>query len=144
MQRMEGQIWGWLSWAATEVNGVHTGKWLMASPGSVYAGDKWLFMGPATLPFPVRVGRIRLNAFGRQVYLSRLVDALVEAALHINDELTRGRVGPRDTPALNRLGADVVNEGFIEVAISNAPAHADKHNAGSPKQAPDEGGESDP
>ena len=44
-----GQIWGYLSWAATDESGKYTGKWLMVSPGAGYKGDSWLFMGPNKL-----------------------------------------------------------------------------------------------
>lgn len=115
------QIWGYISWAATDENGKHTGKWLMISPGADYVGDNWNFIGPNKLPFPVPPGRIRLNAFNRRVYLGRCVEAVIEAVNFISDELANGRVRPLDPAASDRRGADMVIEGAIEVLSSNAP-----------------------
>jgi hypothetical protein len=117
-----GQIWGYLSW--TEVReGQYTGKWLMLTAGSDYVGDRWLFVGPASLPFEVPPGRIRLNAFERQVYLGRTVGALVEATRGLEDEISRGAVRPvGDAAAADRRGADVVYEGWIEVLYSVRPS----------------------
>jgi len=111
------QIWGYLSWA--EVIGErHTGKWLMISPGSHYAGDKLFFMGPNKLPFHVPLGRIRLNAFGKQVYLGRAVDALHDAIAELSNELSNGNVRSIDTPASNRRDVDMMSEGWITVEVS--------------------------
>lgn len=119
-----GQIWGYVSWAEV-IAGRHTGKWLMISPGASYKGDRWLFIGPANLPFPVPEGRIRLNAFGRQVYLDRAIEAVREAVGELVLELENGSVLPRNTPAVDRQGSDLVLSGGIEVLIGRGPASQD-------------------
>ena len=113
-----GQIWGYLSWAEINDKGTHTGKWLMISPGADYVGDKWFYIGPNKLAIPVPPGRIRLNAFNRRVYLGYCVNAVVEAANHISDELECGRIRPMQPPASDRRGADMVFEGYVEVLVS--------------------------
>lgn len=112
-----GQLWGYLSWAEVR-DGQYTGKWLMMTSGSDYVGDQWLFIGPAVLPFDVPIGHIRLNAFGRQVYLGRTVTALLSAVSELTTEIRKGALRPRDTPALERRGADVIFEGYVEVLVS--------------------------
>lgn len=119
------QIWGYISWAATDQKGKHTGKWLMISPGADYVGDKWIFIGPNKLPFPVPPGHIRLNAFNRRVYLGMCVEAVIEAVNYISDELANGRVRPLGSAASDRRGADMVMKGAIEVLSSNAPPPSD-------------------
>jgi len=116
-----GQVWGYLSWAATDEKGRYTGKWLMISPGADYVGDRWFFIGPATVPLRLRRGRIRLNAFDRRVYLSRSVLAVLEATAHIAAELDAGRVRSVGPPATERRGADSVMEGFLEVLRATVP-----------------------
>src|SRR5262249_16609843 len=64
------QIWGFLSWAEI-CKGRYTGKWYMMSPGAVYQGDKWIYAGPALPPTPLPFGRIRLHAYGKEVYLGK-------------------------------------------------------------------------
>jgi len=118
-----GQLWGYLSWAEVR-NGRYTGKWLMMTGGSDYVGDQWLFIGPAVLPFEVPAGRIRLNAFGRQVYLGRTVQALVSAVEALAQDIATGTMRPVGTPALERRGADVVYEGWLEVLISRDPSNS--------------------
>jgi hypothetical protein len=115
-----GQLWGYLTWPEVR-DGRYTGKWLMMTGGSDYVGDQWLFIGPAVLPFDVPMGRIRLNAFGRQVYLGRTVSALLAAASELSTEISKNTVRPVDTPALERRGADVVLEGYVEVLVSTDP-----------------------
>jgi hypothetical protein len=114
-----GQVWGYLSWAEI-VNGRYTGGWFMICPGADYVGDQWFFVGPKDLPFVVPPGRIRLNAFGRQVYLGRTVGAIRHAVNAIATDITSGSVRPIGTPALDRRGADIVIESWIEVAILRA------------------------
>ena len=76
-------------------------EWHMLSGGTTFVGDKWLFIGPIELPFQVPSDRIRLNAFGRQVYLWRLVAAIATAArsrgqvLHLALEFLRSGWGLR-------------------------------------------------
>ncbi len=111
-----GQLWGYLSWAEVR-NGRYTGKWLMMTAGSDYVGDRWLFIGPAALPFEVPAGRVRLNAFGRQAYLGRTVQALASAVEALAGEISCAAMRPADTPALERRGSDVVYEGWLEVSI---------------------------
>lgn len=110
--------WGYLSWAELH-NGRHTGKWLMMSAGSYYVGEQWLFIGPIALPCPVPGARIRLNAFGQRVYLGRTVVAIAEAIGMLEKDIVSGTMRPRDTPATERRGADVVYEGYIEIISSN-------------------------
>jgi hypothetical protein len=113
-----GQVWGYLSWAKLRA-GKPTGQWYMLSGGSDYVGDRWLFIGPATLPFPMPLDRVRLNAYGRQVYLWRIVDAVVSATRKLETELTSGNVRPVGNAATERRGADAVYSGSIEVVVSN-------------------------
>jgi len=112
-----GQLWGYLSWAEVR-DGRYTGKWLMMTAGSDYAGDQWVFIGPAALPLEVPLGRVRLNAFGRQVYLGRTVQALASAVLALATDIESGAMWPVGPPALERRGADVLYEGWLEVLLS--------------------------
>lgn len=90
----------------------------MISPGSEYVGDEWLFIGPGRLPFLVPRARVRLTAIGRQVYLGRCVQAVLQAARHIDKELRNGHVRCIGVPASDRRGADTVMEGFLEVLVA--------------------------
>lgn len=116
-----GQLWGYLSWAEYR-DGKHTGKWLMMTAGSDYVGDTWYFAGPNALPFSVPPGRVRLNAFGQQVYLGRTVEALREAVVKLEGDIESGVVRPVGPPATDRRGADIVYEAFIEVLHLNGPS----------------------
>lgn len=109
-----GQIWGYLSWAEV-VGGRYTGMWLMLSPGNYYVDDQWFFVGPNKRLFHVPLGRIRLNAFGRQIYLGQGVRALLDAIAALSIELANGNVKPIGTPASNRRGIDVMFKGGIMV-----------------------------
>lgn len=109
-----GQLWGYLTWAQIR-NGQYTGKWLMLSGGSNYVGDKWYIAGPMELPFPVPPGRIRLNAFGHQVYLGRTVEALKLAVTKLTEEILNDGLRPHGSPAVDWRGADMVIEQSIEV-----------------------------
>lgn len=115
------QLWGYLSWAAVDQSGKHTGRWWMVSAGSEYVGDQWLFMGPNTQPFNVPSGRIRLNAFGRRVYLGKCVLATAEVVKHLTDQLKADAVRPVGEPATDRRGADSVIGGSIEVTYASGP-----------------------
>jgi hypothetical protein len=114
-----GQLWGYLSWAEFR-DGFYTGKWLTMSAGSDCVGDEWFFIGPLRLPISVPAGRIRLNAFGRQVYLGHTVMSIAEAVRMLEDEIRDNRMRPMDIPATNRRGADVIDEGYMEVISANA------------------------
>lgn len=119
-----GQLWGYLSWAEIR-DGRYTGTWAMMAAGSYYVGDYWPFVGPVDLPFPVPPGRVRLNAFGKQVYLGRLVMHLIEAANSVAEEILHDQLRPVGPPATERRGADAVYEGGIEVAYSLPPKAAE-------------------
>ena len=88
----------------------------MMCPGSEYVGDKFLFIGPSDLPYTVHPGRIRLNAFGRQVYLGRIVEAVADAVRELAAEIEGGNIRSVDAPASDRGGSDRVMAGAIEVA----------------------------
>jgi hypothetical protein len=111
-----GQLWGYLSWAELR-DGRSTGMWHMVAAGSDYVGDRWLFIGPAVLPFAAPISRVRLNAFGRQVYLARTVEALMTAVSALSEEIANGVVRPRGDPALERRGADAAYAGTVEVML---------------------------
>lgn len=115
-----GQIWGYLSWAEVKDDGNYTGNWLMISPGTVYVGDQWFFIGPAKPKFKVPIGHIRLNAFSRQVYLGRCVWAVNLATNHISAEVAAGRIRPIGSPAHDRRGADMLVSGAVEVLRSSS------------------------
>jgi hypothetical protein len=117
-----GQVWGYVSWAEVR-DGRHTGKWLMLVGGSEYVGDKFFFIGPAELPYSVPAGRIRLNAFGRQVYLGRTVHCLAEAVEHLCGDIRSGAMRAIGSPATERRGADSVMEGALEVLVSRSPSN---------------------
>jgi hypothetical protein len=114
-----GQIWGYLSWAELK-DGKYTGKWLMISPGEKYAGDKWLFIGPTVSNIPLPLGRVRLNAFGKQVYLEKSVNAVEDAVNSIVKEIESDSVRLVGSVATERHGSDLVMEGWIEVLVSNS------------------------
>ena len=111
------QFWGYLSWAEIR-EGRYTGKWLMLTGGSHYVEDSWMFAGPVSLPFQVPPGRIRLNAFGRKVYLGRTVEALRYATSCLATELTSGKVKAEGAPERERKGTDMLVEAFIQVEVS--------------------------
>jgi hypothetical protein len=116
-----GQIWGFLSWIEIGPRGEHTGKWVMISPGSVFVGDKWLFAGPIKPPFPVPIGLFRLNAFGRQVYLGRVVVVVREAAIALAADISAGQLRAIGEPATGRRDPELVMEGRIEVVYRSSP-----------------------
>jgi hypothetical protein len=112
-----GQVWGYLSWAEM-TDGRYTGQWFMMSPGSYFVGDKWLFIGPRVLPYEVPPGRIRLNAFGRHVYLGRIVALMLSAVGELAKVIANGGVQPRGPAASDRRGVDEVMSGGVEVLMS--------------------------
>lgn len=115
-----GQLWGYLSWVQF-VDGRPTPNWYMLTGGSDFVGDRWLFIGPVNLPFPVPADRIRLNAFGRQVYLWRIVAALAVATKRLEGVVRDGSLRLVGSPATERRGSDVIYSGCIEVLVANAP-----------------------
>ena len=120
-----GQLWGYLSWA--ELKGDKpTGRWHMMAAGSDYVGDSWLYIDPVVLPFSVPADRIRLNAFGRKIYLARIVEAAASAARSLENDISAGFVRPVGQPALERRGADAVYMAVVEVLVTNstAPNHS--------------------
>jgi hypothetical protein len=121
LETSRGPIWGFLSWAEVGPRGEHTGKWVMISPGSVFVGDKWLFMGPIQPPFPVPIGFFRLNAFGRQVYLGRVVVAVREAAIALAADISAGHLRAIGEPAQGSRDPERVTEGWISVVYEVPP-----------------------
>ena len=119
-----GQLWGYISWHELR-DGRATGRWHMMAAGADYVGDRWIFMGPARLPFVAPRDRIRLNAFARQVYLARTVAALRQAIGSLEAELSAGLVRAVDAPVLDRRGADAVMVGVVEV-FRKTPSAAQK------------------
>src|SRR5205823_1295995 len=77
----------------------------------------FLFVGPRVLPFDVPIGRVRLNAFGRNVYLGRTVNALMSATSDLTEEIRNGSMRAFGQPASDRRGADLVSEGWMEVVV---------------------------
>lgn len=116
-----GQLWGYISWH--ELRGDRpTGRWHMMAAGAHYVGDRWLYIGPIRLPFVVPRDRIRLNAFGEQVYLARTVIAIRHAIGELEAELSVGKVRGVGTPSCGRRGADAVMTGALEILVRNPPA----------------------
>jgi len=93
----------------------------MMVAGADYIGDRFLFMGPNTLSFPVPNGRIRLNAFGKQVYLGAVRSAMVDAGVALEADLAAGVLKPIGEPPKGSRGADAFSMGFVEVIISCPP-----------------------
>lgn len=123
-----GQLWGYISWV--HMDGARpSGRWFMLSGGTHFKNDSWLFIGPSKLPFHVPPDRMRLNAFGKQVYLWRIVASLAMASKKLESALSDGHVRLRGEPAANRLGADAVLEGAIEVIISDSAEHQNNDNS---------------
>lgn len=59
-----------------------------------HVADEWLFIGPLAVPHDVPIGRIRLNAFGREVYIGRTVRALRSAVSDLRTEISKGTLRP--------------------------------------------------
>jgi hypothetical protein len=112
-----GQIWGFVSWAVVK-DGRHTGVWQMVSAGAAYAGDKWLFAGPAKPPFPVPLRHIRLNAFGKQLYLGRTVEAVVSCVRELEQVLNDGTLRPIGDAEASRGFPDYSGAAVIEMLVS--------------------------
>lgn len=112
-----GQLWGYLSWAEV-ADGRYTGQWVMLSPGSYFVGDKWFYIGPNVLPFDVPLGRIRLNVFGRQVYMGRMVALMRAAAGELAQVLMNGKLSPQIPATGERRGVDELMSGSVLVMVS--------------------------
>jgi hypothetical protein len=115
-----GQLLGYLSWVQC-ADGRPTANWFMLTGGSDFAGDQWFFIGPARLPFTVPADRVRLNAFGRQLYLWRVVAALAVATTRLETAVRDGSLRVVGPPAGERRGSDVVYSGSVEIVRSNNP-----------------------
>jgi hypothetical protein len=109
-----GQIWDYLSWAEVR-SGKHTGKWLMMSPGAVYTGSTWKFVGPSQPTIPLPLGRIRLNAFGCKIYLGQCVRWVKSAVSSLVSELENKHVRLVGEVEAKRQIGDIIYEGAIEV-----------------------------
>jgi hypothetical protein len=114
-----GQLWGFLSWAQVR-EGKYTGKWLMMSAGATFVGDEFLFIGPNKLPFTVPIGRVCLSAFGKRVYLGRILQEVVYAVISLVEDIGNGVIRTRSKPAIGRRGGDEVAAGMVEVLVSNS------------------------
>jgi hypothetical protein len=113
-----GQLWGFLSWAQVR-GGKYTGKWLMMSAGATFVGDEFFFIGPNTLPFTVPTGRVCLSAFGKRVYLGRILQQVVNAVASLVQDISNDVIRPAGEPAVDRRGGDDVMAGMVEVVTSN-------------------------
>ena len=114
-----GQMWGFLSWAKAR-DGKYTGEWYMMSPGAVYSGDMWVFAGPALPQSPLPFGRVRLNAFGKEVYLGKTIKAVHDLVAALAENLNNGTVHPRSgTPAPDRDGGDIINRAELVMIMSD-------------------------
>jgi len=113
-----GQVWGYLSWAEL-LQGKPTGHWFGLCYGSHFAGDQWFIAGPATLPFRVANDRIRLTAYGREVYLWRIVAAMVVAARKVEEQLQAGKVQARGPAATGYTGSDYLFRATITVVVED-------------------------
>lgn len=114
----KGQIWGYLSWA--EVNGGrHTGKWRALCPGHIRHDSLVWVGGPAAPSRPLPTGRIKLNAFGKIVYLGECIRWMKEAVGFLEGEITSGNIGVRGDAARDISGRDLVIEMAMQVAYED-------------------------
>lgn len=90
----------------------------MVSAGAAYAGDKWLFAGPAKPPVPVPPRHIRLNAFGKQLYLGRTVVAVADCVRKLEQVLNDGTLRPIGDAEANRGLPDYSGAAVIEMLVS--------------------------
>lgn len=108
-----GQIWGYLSWA--EVRDSHyTGKWFMISPGTAFDGDSWMFWGTGTSA-PLPRGFVRLNAFGKRVYLGQCIQWIGDAVNSLTELFNNGSIHLIGNPAGKRTGRDWISEELIQI-----------------------------
>lgn len=115
------QVWGYLNWAEVR-GGRHTGRWLIASPGSVFRGDRWVLAGPAKAIPGVPIGRIRLIAFEREIYLGKCLLAVRLAIEEICRQFDQSRIRLVGSANADRRGSDAVYEGWIEVLVATRPS----------------------
>lgn len=113
-----GQIWGFLSWAEIH-HGKYTGEWHMMSPGAVYKGDKWIYSGPALPSAPLPFGRIRLQAYGREVYLGKIIKAAHDVVTELAEAVHNGSVRAVGNPAVDRNGGDIIYACCLEALLDN-------------------------
>ena len=113
-----GQIWGFLSWAEVR-NGRYTGNWHMMSPGAVYRHDQWFYAGPSTTPEPVPFGRIRLQAYGRDVYLGTIIKAVHDVIVELTIAVQNGAIRAVGIPATGRNGGDIIHATQIVVTFQD-------------------------
>jgi len=119
MANVDGQIWGYLSWAEVR-EGRPTGKWLMISPGAIFKGDKWFFIGPKKSIPMVPISRIRLKVFDTQVYLGKLLNSIKSAVEEIETLFKNGNIKGVGPPVGESMrSSDMVMEGAVEILYSN-------------------------
>lgn len=110
------QIWGFLSWAEIH-NGKYTGVWHMMSPGAVYQNDEWIYAGPTLPSVPLPFGRIRLHAYGKKVYLGKILKAVHDMVAELTEAIHNGSARPMDIPAIGRNGGDIMYSSSIEAKV---------------------------
>jgi hypothetical protein len=113
-----GQIWGFLLWAEFQ-EGRYSGDWHLMSPGAVYRNDKWIYAGPPLPPNPLPFGRIRLQAYGRELYLGKVIKAVHDVIVALTQAIQTGIVRSVGTPAVGRNGGDIIHASRIEVVLDN-------------------------
>jgi molybdopterin converting factor small subunit len=112
------QIWGFLSWAEIR-NEKYTGDWHIMSPGAVYRNDKWVYAGPALPSAPLPFGRIRLQAYGRDLYLGNIIKAVHDVVAELTEALQKGSVRAIGSPAVGRNGGDIIYASRLEALLDN-------------------------
>lgn len=112
------QIWGFLSWAEVR-DSRYTGEWYMMSPGAVFRGDKWIYAGPALPPAPLPFGRIRLHAYGKEVYLGKVLKAAHDVITALTEVLQNGSVRASGNPAIGRNGGDIIYASRIDAQLND-------------------------
>jgi hypothetical protein len=106
LEAEHGQIWGYLSWAEC-VDGVHTGNWYVASPGTIFRGAKWELVGAPNRMDGLPPGKIRLIAFQHDLALGLVIRAVAEATSEIAALLeTRGIRAVGSSAAEDRWAVD--------------------------------------
>src|ERR1044072_4098519 len=111
-----GQIWGFLSWAEVR-DGRYTGNWHMMSPGAVYRHDQWFYAGTSTTHEPVPFGRIRLQAYRRDVYLGTIIKAVHDVIVELTIAVQNGAIRVVGIPATGRNGGDIIHATQIIVTF---------------------------
>ena len=113
-----GQIWGFISWAEIR-EGRYTGNWHMMSPGAVYANDRWNYAGPSLAPEPLPFGRIRLQAYGRDIYLGKIIKAVHDAIKGLTSALQNGSVRAVGNASVGRNGGDIIYASKLEATFED-------------------------